>query len=123
MDKTALVTSDLAIGTKILEILDDAGLGINLAMWVLLPEYGDWRFVLSSRRLDSAEPRLIHDALEQAGVPLENTPPLMILRMTEPFVREMRRIFGKAKSVEGMRLGGQMIGDRFVDDGVVYRIR
>ena len=42
--------------------------------------------------------------------------------MADPFVRELRRLFGKARSVEGMRLGGQMIGDRFVEDAYVYRI-
>jgi hypothetical protein len=34
----------------------------------------------------------------------------------------LRRIFAKTKSVEGMRLGGQMIGDRFIEDAWVYRI-
>ena len=127
MDKTALVTADFAIGEKILEILDRSGLEINLALWLHTPEYEDSRFVLSSRRLDKSEPSeaygLVHDALDCAGVTLESTPPLLILGMTEPFVRTLRRIFGKTKSVEGMRLGGQMIGDRFVDDAVVYRIR
>jgi hypothetical protein len=42
--------------------------------------------------------------------------------MTDPFIRALRRLFGKTKSVEGMRLGGQMIGDRFVEDAYVYRI-
>ena len=42
--------------------------------------------------------------------------------MSDPFIKELRRIFAKAKSVEGMRLGGQMIGDRFVDDASVYKI-
>ncbi|MBZ5724745.1 MAG: hypothetical protein LAP87_07080 [Acidobacteriia bacterium] len=46
----------------------------------------------------------------------------MILAMADPFIKELRRIFGKAKSVEGMRLGGQLIADRFIDDAYVYRI-
>jgi hypothetical protein len=43
--------------------------------------------------------------------------------MKDPFIRELRRIFGKTKSVEGMRLGGQLFGDRFIEDGIAYRIR
>ena len=127
MDKAPLVTADFAVGEEILKILDHSGLEINLAMWLYLPEYEDWRFVLSSRRLDSAEPSkaygLVHDALEDAGFPLEQTPPLLIFKMTDPFVRTLRRTFGKAKSVGSMRLGGQMISDRFVDDAIVYRIQ
>ncbi len=91
MDKTALVTSDLAAGARILEILDHSGLEIEVAMWLHTPEYGDWRLVLSSRRLDSAGPSkaygLVHNALGQADFPLEHTPPLFVLKMTDPFVQ------------------------------------
>ena len=127
MDKTALVTTDFATGAKILKILDQAGLKISLAMWLRDSDYEDWRFALASRILDGAEPSeaygLVHDALNRAGFPFEHTPPLFIISMSTPFVRTLRRIFGKAKSVEGMRLGGQMIGDRFVDDAIIYRIQ
>ena len=127
MDKTALAATDITSGTKILEILDHADLGINLAMWLYAPEYEDWRLALSSRHLDEAEPSkaygLIYDALKQAQFSLEFTPPPLIFRMTDLSVRTLRRMFGKAKSVEGMRLGGQMIGNQFLEDAVVYRIR
>jgi hypothetical protein len=52
----------------------------------------------------------------------DKTPQLMIFPMTDPFIKVLRRTFGKTKSVEGMRLGGQMIGDRFIEDAFVYRI-
>jgi len=51
------------------------------------------------------------------------TPTLTILPMSDPFIRELRRTFAKTKNVEGMRLGGQTIGDRFVEDAFVYQIR
>jgi hypothetical protein len=127
MDKAALVTADFAVGVKLLEALDNSDLAISVALWVNLPEYEDWRLVLSSRRLDAVNPlgayKLVREALERAGFLLEHTPPLLILRMTDPFIKALRQIFGKARSVEGMRLGGQMIGDRFVDDALVHRIR
>jgi hypothetical protein len=127
MDKAALVTADFAASAKLLEALDDADLAISVALWLNSPDYEDWRLVLSSRRLDTAYPRsaygLVHDALERAGFLLEHTPPLLILKMTDPFIKGLRQIFGKARSVEGMRLGGQTIGDRFVQNALVYRIR
>jgi hypothetical protein len=46
----------------------------------------------------------------------------MILPMADSFIQELCRKFAKAKSTEGMRLGGQMIGERFVEDAYVYRI-
>ena len=127
MYKTILVGDDVATGAKMLGILDRSGLTINVAMWSHLAEYDDWRYLLSSRSLDKVDLvkayRLVHEALDQAEFPLELTPTLLILKMTDPFVRALRQFFGKAKSVEGMRLGGQMIGDRFLEEGIAYRIR
>jgi hypothetical protein len=126
MDKTALVGLDLEKGSRMLRILDDAGLSVNVALWAVLAEYGDWRLILSSSKFDVADLRkaygLLHDALDAAGFTLEETPPVVILRSKDPFVRALRKTFGKAKILEGMRIYGQRISDRFVEDGYAYRI-
>ena len=122
-----MVAADSTTGRELVQALDVTTLSISVALWLYSPEYEDWRFVLASRRLDTAERSeaygLVHDALAVAGISLERTPTLLILKMSDPFIRTLRRIFGKTKSVEGMRLGGQLIGDRFVEDALVYRIR
>lgn len=127
MDRTALVAADFTAGTELVEALDQSALSISVALWLYSPDHEDWRFVIASRRLDMAEPSeaygLVHNALTAAGVSLERTPSLLILKMSDPFIRALRRIFAKARNVEGMRLGGQLIGDRFVEDALVYRIR
>jgi hypothetical protein len=126
MGKAALVNIDVEKGSEILKVLDDANLKVRVALWLYSPDYEDWRLVLSSREFDQTDLveayGLVNSALDAAGIPLEQTPPTLILSMSSPFVRTLLKIFGKAKSVEGMRLGGQMIGDRFVDDAYVYRV-
>ena len=126
MDKTTMVSIEISKGSELLDALDHAGIKLNVALWTFLSEYEDWRLVVSSRQLDSPDPRdayrLLNDSLAEAGFTPKNTPPIMILPTTDPFIRELRRIFGKTKSVDGMRLGAQMIGDRFVQDAYVYRI-
>jgi hypothetical protein len=126
MDKAALVSIDIDRGAQVLDTLDRAGLKLAVALWVHLSEYEDWRLVVSGRKLDSVNRRdgygLIHQALDPAGFTAYTTPIIMILPMADPFIKGLRRIFAKAKSVEGMRLGGQMIGDRFIEDGYAYRI-
>jgi hypothetical protein len=52
----------------------------------------------------------------------EKTPPILILPMTDPFIKELRRAIGKTRRVDGMRLGDQLIGDGFVREAYVYRI-
>ena len=126
MDKAALVSVDIERGSELLDALDRANFKVGVALLVYLSEYEDWRLVVSARRFDALDLRdaygLLHGLLGDAGVTLEKAPPVMILPMSDPFIKELRRIFGKAKSVEGMRLGGQMMGDRFVQDAYVYRI-
>lgn len=126
MDKAALVNIDVERGSEILRALDSAKVKIKVFTWLHLSEYEDWRLVLASPDFDAAGPResygLVHKALDNVGFPAELTPALLILPMSDPSIRALRRVFGKAKNVLGMRLGHQMIGDRFVEDGYAYRI-
>jgi hypothetical protein len=121
-----MVDIDISKGVEILEALDRAKVRVSVALWMFLSEYEDWRLVVSSRRFDLPDPRdayrLLHDSLATAGFERRKIPPVLILPTNDPFIRQLRRIFGKTKSVDGMRLGGQMIGDRFVEDAYVYRI-
>lgn len=121
-----MVSLNIERVSELLEVLERSKLKVGVALWVYLAEYEDWRLVVSARQFDSLDIRdayrLLHDSLSGAGFTPGNTPPVMILPMTEPFIRELRRLFGKTRSVEGMRLGGQLIGDRFVEDAYVYRI-
>ena len=126
MDKTALVNIDIGRGAEVVDILDRAKIRPRVAMWAHLSEYEDWRLVVAAREFDALELRaayrLLNDSLNAGGMTAQKKPVVMIFTMTDPFIKGLRRIFGKAKSVEGMRLGGQMIGDRFIEDAFVYRI-
>ena len=126
MDKVALVSPEIERGALLIDTLESAKIKVAVALWAYLSEFEDWRLVLSARQFDSFGIRdaygLLHESLAGAGFTPRTTPRVMILPMTDPFVKELRRVFGKTKSVEGMRLGGQMFGDRFVQDAYVYRI-
>jgi len=125
MDQATLVNFDVEAGTKALKALDAAKLKISLALWMVSPEYSDGRLVLSSSSLDQTHPlrsyEQVTQALHEHLVHLRSS--ILVLPTKDPFVRELRRIFGKAKDVTGMRLGGQMIGNRFISDAYVYRIQ
>lgn len=126
MANGTLVNIDVEQGKKIIKVLDSAKLKVSVALWLLSPDYEDYRLVLAARRFDVQGSwksyEAIHEALKKSGIAVENTPPLLVLRMTDPFVRSLRNLFSRAESVEGMRLGGQQIGNRLVYDAFVYRI-
>lgn len=125
MDQATLVNLDVNVGYEILKALDAAQIKVAVALLMVSPDYSDWRLVLSSPSLDQSHPL---KAYEKVAETLHERfaytlPPILILATKDPFVRELRRIFGKAKDVAGMRLGGQMIGNRFISDAYVYRIQ
>ena len=125
MGQALLVGPDLDVGRDAIAVLDEAGIDPAVALLAAFPEYSDWRFVLASPALDQKNLLRAHEQVAKAfrGEFVSRMPVTMVLRMKEPFVRALRRSFSKAKNVEGMRLGGQTIGDRFVDSAYVYRIR
>jgi hypothetical protein len=43
--------------------------------------------------------------------------------MDKTFIQALRKVFGSAADTYGMRLGGQMFGDQYLEDAFVYRIR
>ncbi len=126
MVKTALVGPEIDRGAKLIEALDSAKLKVDVALWAVLPEYDDWRIFISSRHFDKLDLRQSYDLLQAAaataGFTAYNAPPIMILPMSDPMIKDLRKRYAKVGNVEGMRPGGRMIGDRFVEDGYVYRI-
>lgn len=127
MDTASLVSVDIENGATIVKMLDEAGLRLNVALWAVLAEYGDYRLILSSRELDDPSPLQANGkvltALREHKFPSYQIPSFLVLRVKDPFIQELRKLFGKTKSVEGMRLGGQSFGNRFIEDAYVYRIR
>lgn len=125
MDQATLVGPDIDTGRDVLAILDATKIKTVVALLAVLPEYGDWRLVLSSPSLDQSRQLKAYEKVAEAlhGQFPYRLPGIMILPTKDPFVRELRRLFAKAKDVTGMRLGGQKIGNRFIDAAYVYRIQ
>src|ERR1700733_12816208 len=126
MDKAILVEIDLKKSERIVSALETAAIRVAVAMWVHFPEYEDWRFVLASRNLDRLTLReaysRVNGILTKDGLSLREIPTIFIMKTTEPFIRALRKVYGKAESVNGMRLGGRTWGDRFIEDAYAYKI-
>lgn len=124
MDKATLVGLDVEAGSRVVSALDMAGVFAKVAMWMTTPEYDDGRLVIASSALDQTQPLRAYERVAKILQKefVYSPPPILILKMSDPFIRSLRDTFGKLASVEGMRLGSQTIGDRFISDAYVYRI-
>ncbi len=126
MDKTILVDVDLKKSERIVSALEAHGIPVAAALWVHFPEYEDWRLVLASKELDKLDLRdaylKVNRIAKDAGITVWESPTIHLMKTTDPFIRALRKVFGKAASVTGMRLGGQTWGDRFIEDAYAYKI-
>jgi hypothetical protein len=126
MDKAVLVDADLKRSERIVSLLENAGVPVTVAMWVQLPEYDDWRFIVSSKSLDlltfGEASSKVNRILTSGGLDVWEIPPLLILKTSDSFIRALRKVFRNAANVVGMRLGGQTLGDRYIDDALAYKI-
>jgi hypothetical protein len=104
MAKTALVDIDLKKAGKAVSALEKSGLPVAAALWVRFPEYEDWRLMLASKRLAPLNPSdaylRVNRSLDQAGLTVRDAPSIFVMKTTDPFVRALCKVFGKAASVE-----------------------
>jgi len=125
MDQATLVNPDINAGRDALAALDAAQIKPVVALLMVSSDYDDWRLTLASPALDQTHPLRAYEQVTAVlrGRFVYSLPPLLILPLKDPFIRELRRMFGKTKEVDGMRLGGQTIGNRFIANAYVYRVR
>jgi hypothetical protein len=125
MDQATLVSPDVAVVHEALATLDAARIKQITALLVIFPEYGDWKLLISSPSLDQAHQLKAYEKVSEilGGRFVYRLPSILILPTKDPFIRELRRIFGKAKDVTGIRLGGQTVGNRFIESAYIYRIQ
>jgi hypothetical protein len=127
MAKKTLVDADLKLGEKVLGLLDASKFPVSVAIWILTEQEGEWKLVIGTSLYDKIGPleaygKLIN-ALRQEDPESRDFDDVRLMSNREPFIRELRRLFGKTASVSGMRLGGHRIGGMWLDDAVVYRIK
>ena len=127
MDTSTLVSYDIENGKEVIEALDRDGKTPNVALWAKLPDYENWRLVIASDRLDQSSSlsgyEEINAAMKKAGISYSKRPTIYWRPMDKPFIKALRRTFASTKDTYGMRLGGQMFGDQYLEDAFVYRIR
>ena len=116
-----LVVPDIAFGDRVLAALDKAGFPVTVCLWLLRSD-DEWKLVISSPNYKHpGVDREIFDAMEGQLAPLD--PIIRVESNRRPWIQALRKMFGKAGNVRGMRLGLQTIGDTYIRDAYLYRVK
>jgi hypothetical protein len=126
MDKTILVSPDFKVGDEVLDLLDAAKVPVSAAAWVLAERLGGWQFVIGTPIYDKLGAREAYGRLIAAVRAKDHESMLFddvrLMGNRDPFIRELRRSMGRHGFRKGARTGGT-IGDLYVNDAIVYRIK
>jgi hypothetical protein len=122
MVKALLVGPDVEFGEGVLAALDAAKFPVTVALWVREREEDNWELVISTPRYPDRDAHLQFFRALGDAVPPGNVP-IRLESNRRPFIKALRKIFGKAASVKGVRLGLQMIGGTWITDAYVYRVK
>lgn len=127
MDQATLVGPDLSAGQEALAVLEAAGIKQIVALFAVLPEYEDWRLILSSPSLDQTHLLKAHDKVAEIlqGQFVYTLPIIMILPTKDPFIRDLRKSLGNVGAGSFIQrgrpiwFGGQTLGKRYVTDAFI----
>jgi hypothetical protein len=127
VDQAALVGLDVEAGRQILLLLDDAKFKVVAAFWRYSSESEDWRLWIATPLVDLrgklAAYRRLDQIVRTQAPHLLLSPLITLVGTKEKVIRGLRRIFGKAASVDGMRLGNNFVDGELIEAAYVYRIR
>ena len=126
MDHAVWVDIDVNAGSNIVEALDAAGVNVNVAILATFPEYYSPRLVFAADWIDGYSPLGRYEQfgeLREGSFASRNAPPLLLMKMTDPFIEDLRKRLSASKDIRGMRIDCQSFGGRYLEDGSVYRIQ
>lgn len=124
MATNALVGVDLSEGAKVVSTLENHGIHVRVALWMVTPQFEDGRLVIASEDLPQTD--ILSDYEKVLEILRESftseLPLFSILPLDDDLVRDLRRRFAGTVSLAGRRVGGETIGNRYIDDGYIYKI-
>ena len=123
MDKDLLVGDAEAVGSTLLEALDEQGVAPEVAMWLWSREQERWWYVLAGGDLDGLSQKAAFEAVHTALVELDFAiaiDEIAIFRTSDPTIQAMSVFV-----VDGgpVRMSGNVVNGVALPPAVVYRLR
>ena len=121
-----LVEPNIQNGAEFLHELDEAGLPVSAAFWLLNEEAGiPWRLNIASPIYDELGPtetyRRLQDVL-RARAHRFDLQDVAAISPTNPTIAALRRLAGGSPDVAGIRLRGNAGNGIYIEDAYVYRL-
>lgn len=116
-------------GALLIAALDGSGLSPRAALWFHQPEHRRWKLVLAEEGVDARGPLAVladvGRVLESLGETISHIKlyDVSLRGIDEPLIRSLTRAEARGPSLAGMRLMGDFVEDRIIEDAYIYRLR
>jgi hypothetical protein len=127
MVKTSLVERDIQEGRKLVQSLDLAGLRINAALWLFIPESSEWRLTIATPLVDEKGPlhtyRRVHTALKSISPPLSiSIQNIAAISPDDSLIQQLKGAVRTGRNLEGVRFTRNFIKNSYIEDAYLYRV-
>ena len=125
MVETALLTSDIDTGKRVIGALDAESADLRSALWLYIPDSSEWRLVLSLPAVDReglrAGYRLVQRALAKHRVDLLLRR-IDVMGVAEPLARRLRRYLRTpASGTSDITIQSESVDGYLIEGAHVYR--
>jgi hypothetical protein len=127
MVTTALVEQDIRDGERLIRALDERGVPITAAFWLLDPDTREWRLILSSPLVDEKGPfdlyLTVNEILASVTTARMRSDDVQVVETTFPLLTELQIFHGtdEAPFIGGMLIQRETVGDTYVEGCYLYR--
>ena len=125
--KEQLTDAMIEAGAELTSKLDEIGLSVTAAFWLLIPDLNEWRLLFASEEVNIEGPRAVYEkirqAVDQLGTKAAAVPLSMIgvLDTNADLVRLLKVAIRTGPGVSRIRFSKNVINGHFIDDALIYR--
>ena len=126
--KDQLTDAMVEAGAELTRKLGEAGLLIDAALWLFVPEINEWRLMFASPEVSAQGSRKVYaqirDALEQLGDKASASPLSVIglLDQNAELVKDLKITLHTGSEIGRVRFSKNVMNGHFIEDALIYRV-
>jgi|GEM_PF-525830 len=115
-------------GAALVAMLDKRGLAPDAALWLYLPDIGEWKLVLAEVKLSRQGPRifykLIQDTISEGGPQLRelSLDSIALAVPDAPIIGLLSSVVDTGRGISGIRFRNNVVNGTVVEDAYIYRL-
>ena len=122
MDKTILVGPDIEEGRKFLDLLKNAGVRVDAALWQR-DEFGRWSFVIVTPLVDTLGLRETYRRLDEILKGQHLNVDLLNVSLFTPSSSFYKSLHRELPHVKNLAVSKRPVGGHVVEDGFIYFVK